>query len=64
VSATHVWLANPATGGVWECPNDEAVLAFYLARGWEPCDPPSDDDSVPEEPAAPVAPAPKKRTTK
>lgn len=31
---THVWLHNPATGGLWECPVDLADL--YVTRlGWE-----------------------------
>lgn len=40
---SHTWVRNPATGGVWACP--VAVLAPYLARGWEPCDEPETDDS-------------------
>jgi hypothetical protein len=49
---THVWLRNPETGGEWECPNDEGLITYYTARGWERFEPPTEN----EEPA-PVAPA-------
>jgi hypothetical protein len=56
-AGTHVWLANPATRDPWEFPNDEYLQAFYRARGWEPCDPPADEDEV-----APVPePKPKRK---
>lgn len=57
--ATHVWLANPATGDKWECPNDEAVLAYYRARGWTDTEAPVEDDEVP---VVQAEPAPKRKT--
>jgi hypothetical protein len=51
---THVWLAHPATGDKWECPNDEAVLAYFEGRGWT-------RTSAPEEEGAPVTPEPQSR---
>lgn len=62
----HVWVKNPATGGVWACPND--YLRVALARGWEPSDPPGEDEyeapaQAPVEAPVVEAPAPKKRTT-
>jgi len=68
LSPLHVWLKNPATGGVWACPIDYAETA--QRRGWEPSDPPVEEEfvdgvSVPD--PAPDPPAKrvraKKRTT-
>jgi len=38
-TATHTWLHNPTTGGVWQCPN--AAVDDYLALGWERSEAPS-----------------------
>jgi hypothetical protein len=38
VSATHVRVENPDTGGVWDCPAD--YLPVALARGWVESDKP------------------------
>lgn len=35
---TFVWLANPATGDRWQCP--EAAADAWRAKGWQDCDPP------------------------
>ena len=42
---SHVWLKHAETGGYWQCPDDEAVIGWHKARGWEPSDPPEQDDS-------------------
>ena len=43
MSDAHTWVRNPATGGVWACPNDS--LPRQLVLGWEKCDAPVEDES-------------------
>lgn len=57
--ATHQWIRNPETDGLWECPT--AVLEVYLSRGWEEADEPGEDDAYLYDPVPPhvveIAPA-------
>lgn len=48
----HVWLQNPETGGLWQCPKD--VVAVAVARGWVPCDEPVDTESHLRDPEVPA----------
>lgn len=45
------WLRHPEHGGVAAFPAGAA--AAWQARGWEPCDPPGEDDSHLRDPAPP-----------
>ena len=38
--ATHVWMHNPETDGVWACPAD--VVDVMKGRGWEVTEAPDD----------------------
>jgi hypothetical protein len=44
MSDTHVWLYNPETRGVWECPVDYESTA--RARGWVDTDPPGEEEAA------------------
>jgi hypothetical protein len=51
MSALHVRMENPETGGVWDCPVD--YLPVAKARGWVESDKPLPGEEL-EYPAAPV----------
>lgn len=56
---SHVHVKHKEHGGHWDCP--EGYLEAALARGWEPSDPPEQDDShLYSEPPAKPEPQPRK----
>ena len=56
---SHTWLKHKESGGYWQAP--EAVVEAFEARGWEPCDPPEQDDSYLYDQKPPAAPEPQPR---
>jgi hypothetical protein len=53
-----VWLVHAVHGGGAWFTDDADALALWAGRGWEPADPPVEDEDLPE------SPAPKKTSKK
>lgn len=59
---SHTWLKHNEHGGYWQCP--DAVVEAFRVRGWEPSDPPEQDDSHLYDPKPKAAPRPAKPKAK
>ncbi len=40
----RIWLVHTQTGNTFHCPADAAQA--WMKRGWEPCEPPQEDNSA------------------